>query len=405
MTDSRPPASRWPDVPLDLLGDITGRLQDATDFVRFHAPHTSATPHMFRPWLLRSCKGIITHSVVNIGCRTTSSHRRDCDDVVPAKLPGASSAGNRNMVASADGTAVWLFTLSPQPRLTDILTGAVTRLPPFPDDAEIRLSMENPRGIVYTDGTIFLYSYTPEVKGESPIFTAAIWRPGDATWMFMFTENDSLPRVAQKCLAVAYHDRKVILCAGLSFWFVLSAEDDREDMIMAPWNSVKERFNYARHDSHVLESSGEIMWASILVKHNWQQKLQNRGHAIEDLPPGALLVRVHALEWAKEGDEMQWVPRDGRSLADRVLFLGSPATASFAVDATQLGVAGGCAYFGFGSGVFRYNFIDNDAKLVGRLRSGGGVEGACVWLRPQPTIASIQKIRERLEASNQKKKG
>ncbi|XBH72322.1 hypothetical protein VPH35_099649 [Triticum aestivum] len=353
MTNSRAPASRWADMPPELLGDIAGRLQDAADFVRFHA--------VCRPWREEQPHTSATRRI----------HRRNCDDVVPVKLRGASSADDRNMVASADGMASWLFTLSPQPRLTDILTGAVTRLPPFPDDAEIRLSMENPHGIVYTDGTIFLYSYNPEVKGESPIFTAAICRPGDATWMIMLTENYSLPHVAQSNLAVAYHDRKVILCAGLSFCFVLSGEDDREDMIMAPWNSVKERFNYARHDSRVLESSGDTMSASILVEHNWQHKLQNHG----------------------------------QSLADRVLFLGSPATASFAVDATQLGVAGGCAYFIFGSGVFRYNFINNDAKLVGRLRSGGGADGACVWLRPQPTIASLQKISERLAASKQKKKG
>ncbi|XBI83761.1 hypothetical protein VPH35_092228 [Triticum aestivum] len=392
MTNSRAPASRWADMPPELLGDIAGRLQDAADFVHFHAvcrswreeqPRTLSTRRVFLPWLLGSCKGIFMRSVVNIGCRTTSSHRRNCDDAVPVKLPGASLAGERNMVASADGRAAWLFTLSAKPRLRNILTGADILLPRFPDGAEIKRSMENPSGIVYTDGTILLYSYIPKVKGESPIFTAAIWHPGDAKWVFM---KKSLLYAAPEYLAVAYHDRKL-------------------DMIMGPWNSETERFSYARHGSHVLESSGEIMSASILVRYKSQQKLESRGYAIKDLPPGALLVRVHALERAKEGGGLQWVPRDGRSLADRVLFLGSSTTASFAVDAAQLGVAGGCAYFVFGPSVFRYNFISNDAKLVGRLRPGWGADGSCMWLWPQPTIASIQKIRERLAASNQKNNG
>ncbi|KAK1632680.1 hypothetical protein QYE76_006995 [Lolium multiflorum] len=44
-----------------------------------------------------------------------------------------------------------------------------------------------------------------------------------------------------------------------------------------------------------------------------------------------------------EEKNMCWVATDVRSLGDRVLFLGSPT--GFAVDAAQLGVADGCAYF------------------------------------------------------------
>jgi len=56
-----------------------------------------------------------------------------------------------------------------------------------------------------------------------------------------------------------------------------------------------------------------------------------------------LSVSVHVLQQA-EGGETQWVKRDGRSLADRVMFLGRPS--SFAVDAARFGVSsGGCAYF------------------------------------------------------------
>ena len=66
-----------------------------------------------------------------------------------------------------------------------------------------------------------------------------------------------------------------------------------------------------------------------------------------------------------EEDEMRWVVRDGASLGDQALFLGSRA--SFTMDAAELGVDGGCAYFIFRHDVFRYNFFDGDVKLIDNL--------------------------------------
>jgi hypothetical protein len=131
------------------------------------------------------------------------------------------------------------------------------------------------------------------------------------------------------------------------------------------------------------------MWVSILLA-----KHEEHRRAVGDLPPGALLVTVDALEGTNEGGKTRWVARDGQSLGDRVLFLGSPA--SFTVDAAQLGVAGGCAYFVYMSDVVRYNLVNGEAKLVERLRPGWDDNWSFTWLRPQPTIApsTFQKIEE-----------
>ncbi|OQU83099.1 RNA-binding protein CP29B, chloroplastic [Sorghum bicolor] len=125
-------------------------------------------------------------------------------------------------------------------------------------------------------------------------------------------------------------------------------------------------------------------------------------------------VSVHALQQA-EGTETQWVKRDVRSLADRFIFLGKPS--SFAVDAARFGVSsgGGCAYFVIKSElyggiwsksavkccrVFRYSFQDDRSELTEQL-PGEWDDDACMWFTPpQPSIASTEEIRERLEPSH-----
>lgn len=95
---------------------------------------------------------------------------------------------------------------------------------------------------------------------------------------------------------------------------------------------------------------------------------------------------------------MRWVARDRRSLGDRVLFLGCPA--SFAMDAAQLGLGGGCVYFVFMRGVYRYSLIDGETKDVQWMCSRWGGDGTRVWLRPKPAIASVEEINDRLKAQN-----
>ncbi|CAM0953086.1 unnamed protein product [Alopecurus aequalis] len=401
MSASKPPAScRWADLPLDLLGNISTRLRNLADFVRFHAicrPWRDLllhTPAVRPTWLLGSRIGLILHSVVDLegGTTASSTTRRVCDDIILPSPRGAPTArGDRNWVASEDGTAAQLFTWRWSPRLIDLVTGAVTPLPLFP--REIRRFMENPHGVIYNNGTIFLYSFVPEVLVDGsigrPIFTAAVRRPGDAVWTFG-TKKLNVPQ--SRYLSVAYHDGMVVLCVGKNFWCVWAVHDLGGEMVMPRWNTSMHRDQYIHEGSYVLECCGKLMWASIQVERGWyMQPRCSRG----DLPPGALLVTVDVLEETSEGGEMGWVARDGRSLGDRVLFLGSPA--SFAVDAVP--GAGGCAYFMYDTSVFRYSFVDGEAKLLEQLSPGWGANRSFMWLRPQLTIAPIQEIQESVQAS------
>ena len=250
--------------------------------------------------------------------------------------------------------------------------------------------MENPHGIIYNDGTIFLYSFIPEVVGRcirTPIFTAAILRPGDTAWT-SGTKRIDVPK--SRYLSVAYHDGMVVLLMGMNFWYAITVHDLGGEKVMPMWKTSRHG-EYIPDGNYVFESCGQLMWASILVK------CQPGSGGDNPPPPSAILVTVEVLEETKEGGEMGWVTRDGRNLGDRVLFLGSPA--SFAVDAVQLGVPGGCAYFVCRTGVFRYNFVNDEAQLMEQLRPGWGANRSFTWLRPQLTISPIQEIQERLQAS------
>lgn len=86
-------------------------------------------------------------------------------------------------------------------------------------------------------------------------------------------------------------------------------------------------------------------------------------------------------------------------MGGHILFLGSPA--SFAMDALELGMSGGCAYFTFGTCVFSYNFISGETKIVQRLQPELGADGVHVWLRPQPTISPFEEIRRRFETKGE----
>jgi hypothetical protein len=132
------------------------------------------------------------------------------------KPPSASSTGDMNWVTKADGAAAWLFTWSPEPRIIDLRSGAVKPLPLFPCDNEIRRFMENPHDVVYSDDTIFLYSFV------SRIFTATILHPDDAAWR-SGTKRLDVPE--SHYFLEAYHDDKVLLCMGVNFWFVLRVDD------------------------------------------------------------------------------------------------------------------------------------------------------------------------------------
>ncbi|KQJ91485.2 LOW QUALITY PROTEIN: hypothetical protein BRADI_4g38173v3 [Brachypodium distachyon] len=404
------PTRPWADLPPELLTDISGHLHDTADFVRFHAVSLASrvvapapsqtTTSSFLPWLLASCQGQILHSVVKFSGRRIISDSSE-----------ATAGYTYNDVASAHATAGWFFTPRPEPVLEHLFNGAVIRLPRLPDDdgnGTITQLMENAHVIVYGDGTVLLYhlicSDTGRIWGHLPddttVFVAAVRRPGDAAWTVVKERLDAYP-VPHGRVVAAYHDGRVLACACWLFWWgslclpvpVQGQEDDRVVMLVPPWDASKQR-ECDREDSYLLESRGELIWASVLVERDWRRRYDAGGDTT--LPASAMHVIVHALEGPDgRGRRMRWAARDGRSLlGDRVLFLGYPA--SFALDAAPRGVPGGCAYFVFESGVYRYGFDDGEAKLVQRLRPGWGADGMCVWLQPQPAIAPIEEIRERL---------
>ena len=123
--------------------------------------------------------------------------------------------------------------------------------------------------------------------------------------------------------------------------------------------------------SYIFESGNELLWATVMYKRR-----QNYGCTFS--------VTLHALVGANTGGKMHWVARDGQSLRDRVLFLGSPV--SFTANAAHLGVGNGYAYFIFKNRVIRYNLIIGVAERMGRVRTGSRSDKARVWLQPHPAI-------------------
>jgi hypothetical protein len=206
VASSRP----WAGLPPDLVGEISVRLRNAADFVRFHAvcrpwrksaPSPAAIRPSFLRWPLALCTDLLSHLPLKIGRLSpwTTSPHHGCNGIC---LPLASYSRDRNWVASADGTAAWVLRVRPEPTLVDLLTGATTVLPRFRenDHGLINWLMEKSRGVVYIDGTIFMYSIGP------CNFTAAILRPGDVAWTI--AENN----FGASCnSSAAYHDGKILV--------------------------------------------------------------------------------------------------------------------------------------------------------------------------------------------------
>jgi hypothetical protein len=359
-------------------------------------------PHTFLPWLLTQCNGRIVNSPVNYFGRIASEPRPPTSPrlgIVLAETGTSSTLGERNWVGDADGRSAWLFAGGPEPALLNLVTGAVSTLPPFriyEDD----WSTSNPHGIMYGDGTIFLYTFdsVSSTRGRyryhnqyRTAFKAAILRPGDKTWTALETRL-TLPAAYHSC--TAYHGGKVLVWVGMYFWCVVTphfganrGNNTTNGSLETTWDKQEDEY-YTRDHSYVLESNVELLWASILVKRD---KDYPRRHAAAP----TLAVRVHVLEEEEEeagggdGRKMRWVERDDQSLGDRVLFLGSPV--SFAVNAAELGLDGGCAYFVFNGHVLRYCFVHGETKPVEWVSPGqSSRKKARLWLRPAPTVLEIQ---------------
>ncbi|CAM0952687.1 unnamed protein product [Alopecurus aequalis] len=366
--------SPWADLPPDLLRDVSGRLEEDIDYIRFHAvcrPWRDTSPFPLFRVTSTSCHGLALHSTVDDTRRLWSppGYRRNHTTLIQL-------TGKRNWVASSDGTAAWLFTATPGPTLLNLASRDVTLLPRLPDYEITRVWMNYSNGIIYRDGTVFLYNFiNPARSSGYGRFTAAILCPGDTVWTIV---KKRLRVVGNRCTCAMYHDGKVLVFADMRkyFWCVLlpgQEEDDSniEGGKLEAWRMLQDVEDRYFRDSYVLESHGELLWVTIFV---------DKIRAPHRDPTPGVSLKVYMLEGSNKGANMRWVPRSGESLSDRVLFLGSPA--SFTIDVSHRGANGGCVYFVYDRHVLRYNLVDRTAKLVEKLRPGWGSDEAHVWLRP-----------------------
>uniref|UniRef100_A0A0D9XGW5 KIB1-4 beta-propeller domain-containing protein n=1 Tax=Leersia perrieri TaxID=77586 RepID=A0A0D9XGW5_9ORYZ len=268
-------------------------------------------------------------------------------------------------------------------------------LPPFPDG--MGKWVKRARCIVSNAGAIVLYSF------RHADFHAAVLRPGDEAWTLVDRHVAKLCRVNR----VVYSDDGRLLLHGQRHWCVVTVAAAGETKM---WCRTLTERDKEVQSSHVIESRGELLWAVVHVTADSYRDVRDRCHVTVS---GVFSVSVHALEH-HGGGRMRWVRRDGRSMADRVLFLGGPT--SLAVDAVDLAGGGGCAYFvhgwrGFTTAgrrvngvrrVFRYRFEDGTSEAIEWLpprASWNDDDDGYIWLAPPlPAIAPIEDIRERLIA-------
>ncbi|KAM0839839.1 hypothetical protein ACQ4PT_060069 [Festuca glaucescens] len=322
---------RWSDdLPPDVLREVAGRLHVAADLVSFHAvckpwrdsrDPPSRTTNQFLPWLLASAGA--HYWPLKMRCVFSKSSYR-------APSP-PQYAPRRSWVASSDGAAVDIT----RPSLHDPLTGAVTDLPLFPCTQYLGGHWgENPFGIVYGDGTTLLYTNS-SVIATTMRFRAALLRPGDTKWTLVDRSIETLGRQGEFC--VAYHGGRILVTARSSLWRAImpGGGSVSEVLVPRPW-MPGEHAGCSALFSYALESQGELLWASVQVRWRYTDRYTGGSRHVRTIS-----VVVHALE---EAEEIRWIRKDGCSLADRVLFLGSPN--SFAVEASLLACGhGGCAYF------------------------------------------------------------
>ncbi|CAM0948415.1 unnamed protein product [Alopecurus aequalis] len=378
---------RWSDLLPDLLLGISGRLNHAVDFVRFHAvcrpwrdSTATATTRYFLPWLLapnmKNCDAL----------RLTCVFSKTSYSAPPLpKRP--------HWVANADGTAVQYLSGSPFTSLRDPLTGVTSTLvPPVPKANDRWFHCICPQGVLYRDGTILLYNKHHNAHGGDGLttrFRAAIRRPGDTAWTVV---ERTLEGHKYGKFCVAYHGGNILVSVQASQWHMVMLDEDvsRDHLIPSP-SMPTDNEDYYYKSGHVLESHGEMLWASIHVPNMQDGRRENISGQLQTLS-----LSVHALEEeVSMAEKVGWVRKDGKSLADRVFFLGW--SNSFSVDAATLGIDGGYAYFVHSDGevssydwaaVIRYNLIDNKAELVEWLPQGWCYDNYA-WILPHPTIAPI----------------
>jgi hypothetical protein len=127
------------------------------------------------------------------------------------------------------------------------------------------------------------------------VFKAAIIRPGDKTWMALETWL-ALPAAYHSC--VACHGGKVLVWVGMYFWCVVTphfganrGNNTTNGSLETTCDKLEDEY-YTRDHNYVLESNGELLWASILVR-------RDKDYARYHTAP-TLAVTVHALKEEEE---------------------------------------------------------------------------------------------------------
>uniref|UniRef100_A0A0D9XGV9 RRM domain-containing protein n=1 Tax=Leersia perrieri TaxID=77586 RepID=A0A0D9XGV9_9ORYZ len=364
--DAAAGACRWADLPSDLLGEISGRLHDAVDLVRFHAVCTAWRRHTkpllqysqpVLPWLLAlggrvPMPYILPHldrfpySQAQLHSVFTSNHPSTWYAPAPTRdmwLPTADGTGGALVLTTKPGGS--------SSSLVDPLTGATVRssLPRLPHAAA---GVVYTNGVVCRDGTIVAYAVVP-LKYMDTI-QAAILRPGDAAWT---TVKSSAMRDSDFdcCCSATYHRGSLVFVDLYNEFAVKVRVDDADAAgveVVKTTSWRENRYSYVLA-TYTLEFRGELMCA-----------------CVDGSRP--LSVSLYTLQETQR----RW-PDGGTLLDDHALFLGIPT--SFAVDAARFAtggggeVTGGCAYFFLGTRhlggpeachLYRYNFHDNVTTVI-----------------------------------------
>ncbi|KAK3118519.1 hypothetical protein QOZ80_9BG0700710 [Eleusine coracana subsp. coracana] len=248
-------SSRWPDLPIDLLLDISLRFNTATDYVSFHAVckpwrHTLPPPGRrpaFLPWLIaprdatgdRKARCVFSSvSSPNSAAATTEVCIRD-----------------KRWVINADsGTATcWLVTDANEESASthvEPLTGSAAAIPLPPCPADDRLRWED-RAVSSVDGTILLYDHGP-INGldyRDVSLDMLFQCPGDAAWTLMPGHGADIYWKDMEHCCIAYHKGKIVLCRNRS-WRILPSQT---------WFHMGEERGKKFVSNHLMESQGELL--------------------------------------------------------------------------------------------------------------------------------------------------
>ncbi|KAF0901687.1 hypothetical protein E2562_006167 [Oryza meyeriana var. granulata] len=196
--------STWPDLPADLLREISGRLPEAADFVRFHAvckawrgavvPEPHDPRPLFFPWLAGPCR----YEPTTLWLEGDHAHPDDDKLLFRSifhkntfRVPRASCLGETCAVRGTDGTGGRVLTIgrSDGASLLNLLTGAATHL--------LRVVIGNGAVLLCEPYTIHNYC-------------AAILRPGDDAWTSVHTYMDSYTVSHWNQWSGTFHDGKIV---------------------------------------------------------------------------------------------------------------------------------------------------------------------------------------------------